>query len=132
MEDLDIEGVFYIYILKYYQKEKERYYVGQTTRLIERLAQHVTGYGSKITRKHPPCALVHLEVVNTRRLALKREGSLMATFNKNRPFTFRLPEEFYELFYQIVAMNENEDLTKKIMGHPYIELPLIDWSKYSI
>jgi hypothetical protein len=31
-----------------------------------------------------------------------------------------------------VAMKDNEDLARKIMGHQYIELPIIDWSKYNI
>jgi len=131
-DDIDAEGLFYIYILRCCPWDGKIYYVGQTSRLIERLVQHLTRRGAKATRKYPPCALVHLEVVNTRRLALKREGSLMATLNRNRPFTFRLPEEFSELFYQIVAMKDNEDLARKIMGHQYIELPIIDWSKYNI
>jgi putative endonuclease len=134
-ENIDTKGTFYIYILKCCN---DKYYVGQTKHLINRMYQHITGNASKFTKINLPCALIHLEVADTRRMALKREGSLMKIVNNNRPFNYNLPNEYSDLFYRIMAMVSDKDLTKNPVWseetinacHEFIDIPVIDWDNH--
>ena len=60
----------YLYVLKL---EHDKYYVGITSRVSERLTQHMQGEGAKWTKLHPPREIVHLAPFATRNLALVAE-----------------------------------------------------------
>jgi len=62
--------MFYVYIL--YSKELDRYYIGQTENLDERIFRH-TNSGSKSTKAANDWVLKHQEKFNTRSEAVRRE-----------------------------------------------------------
>ena len=64
---------FYTYIL--YSEKLDRYYVGSTGNLEERLTYHNSGY-SKYTKKGLPWRLVYQEVFDTRSKAVRRESAI--------------------------------------------------------
>jgi putative endonuclease len=63
----------YVYIL---QSADRRYYVGYTTDLQRRMAEHQRGEGAKFTRGFGFAALLYHENYGTRSEALKREAEL--------------------------------------------------------
>ena len=65
--------MFYLYIL--YSKSKERYYVGQTNDLFNRLDRHNKGY-VKSTKPYAPWDLVYNEEFTSRSEAMKRENQI--------------------------------------------------------
>lgn len=75
-------------------------YVGQTSHLVQRIANHIVGNGSSYTKKYRPSKLIHLETQTTRKLERDRE-----IFNAIRRGAFKpnLPIEFEDFFYRIVA-----------------------------
>ena len=65
--------MFYVYIL--YSKELDRYYIGQTENLNDRLFRH-TNSGSKSTKAANDWLLKYKEEFNTRSEAMKREAEI--------------------------------------------------------
>ena len=65
--------VFYTYIL--YSEKLNRYYVGSTGNLEERLTYHNSGY-AKYTQKGVPWILVYEEEYSTRTEAVRREMAI--------------------------------------------------------
>ncbi|MBZ9627431.1 GIY-YIG nuclease family protein [Psychroflexus sp. CAK57W] len=65
--------MFYVYVL--YSFKFDRYYVGMTERLKERLSEHNQG-NTKSTKAFVPWIIVHQEVFETRLLARSREKYL--------------------------------------------------------
>ena len=65
--------MFYVYIL--YSKELDRYYIGQTENLDERIFRH-TNSGSKSTKAANDWELKHQEAFNTRSEAVRRETEI--------------------------------------------------------
>ena len=61
---------YFVYIL--YSESTDRYYVGQTQNLEERLERHNTGR-NKSTKSGIPWMIVHFEVLPDRSTALARE-----------------------------------------------------------
>ena len=51
-------------------------YTGISTDISRRIAEHVSGKGSKYLRSRSPLKLVHSEVFRTRGRALKREAEI--------------------------------------------------------
>ncbi len=62
-----------VYIL--YSKKADRYYIGQTSELENRLRRHNRG-GSSYTKSGTPWKLVYREKFETRSEAMKREKKL--------------------------------------------------------
>jgi len=52
------------------------FYVGYTTDVPRRVAEHDAGEGAKYTRGRTPVRLVHREAYETRSMALRREHEL--------------------------------------------------------
>jgi putative endonuclease len=65
--------MFYVYIL--YSKELDRFYIGQTENLDDRLYRH-TNSGSKSTKMANDWVLKHKEEFQTRNEAVRREWQL--------------------------------------------------------
>ena len=65
--------MFYVYIL--YSQSLDRYYVGQTENLNDRIFRH-TNSGSKSTKAANDWGLKHKEEFNSRSEALKRESEI--------------------------------------------------------
>lgn len=72
-------AVFHVYILKC---AEGAYYVGQTAHILSRLMKHFSNRGADLTKARPPVALVYLEVVPSREVALFREGELVRHLRK--------------------------------------------------
>jgi putative endonuclease len=66
-------GTFYVYILK--SKSDDRYYIGQTSNLRERVSKHNRGQ-VKSTKSRIPLDLIYFEEFKTRREAMHREWYL--------------------------------------------------------
>ncbi len=77
--------MFYVYIL--YSLVADRYYIGQTSNLEERLQRHNNG-GNKYTKFGIPWKLMYKEGFDTREEAMKREKKLKSA--KNREYLRRL------------------------------------------
>ena len=67
--------MYYIYIIK---SSSDRYYVGSTEDVEERLAQHNSGTYQGWTRRNSGWRVVYSEEYATRREALIREKSIKA------------------------------------------------------
>ena len=65
--------MFFIYIL--YSNTYERYYIGQTNDLSNRLRRHNSGY-VRSTKYYTPWELAYFEEFETRAEAMKRESEL--------------------------------------------------------
>ena len=61
---------YFVYIL--YSQKTDRYYVGQTQNLEERLERHNSGR-NKSTKPGIPWIIVHFELLSDRSAALERE-----------------------------------------------------------
>ena len=68
-------GACFVYVIATLDEDKPRTYVGWTTDLERRLAQHNTGKGAKSTRGRT-WALIHTERFKTRGEAMSREWHL--------------------------------------------------------
>lgn len=64
---------FFVYILKC---RDGTFYTGQTSRLPERIIDHMRGEGARYTRGRLPVVLVHAEEYPTRGEAMKRENQI--------------------------------------------------------
>jgi len=105
IKDKDRKGKFYVYILRCCN---DKYYVGETEHLINRLYAHISGGGAKFIKRHPPCELVHLEFYNTYSEACFIEILLRKMVNDGW-LDFKLPDEYGELFYRIIAFASPAD-----------------------
>ena len=65
--------MFYVYIL--YSESSDKYYIGHTNDLIDRLARHNRG-GNKYTSKGQPLKLVYSEEFLSKELAYSRERQI--------------------------------------------------------
>ncbi|HEX5167895.1 MAG TPA: GIY-YIG nuclease family protein [Cyclobacteriaceae bacterium] len=65
---------YYIYIL--YSSSCDKYYVGHTDSLGDRLGQHNAGQGDSFTRLCLPWSMVYHEVFPDRSSAMKREREI--------------------------------------------------------
>jgi len=74
-----ISRMYYIYIL--YSNSYDKYYIGQTSDLVRRLAQHNDGE-EKSTKSYVPWGLKYTEKYQTRSEALRRERFLKNQRNK--------------------------------------------------
>ena len=52
------------------------FYTGYTKNLDERTRLHVTGNGARYTRMHKPKQVAHVEVLDSRSKAMKREKTI--------------------------------------------------------
>ena len=77
--------MFYIYII--YSKDVDKYYVGQTDNIEERLVSHRSGI-SKYTSIANDWILVHAESFETRNEAIRRENEIKK--KKSRKYIDRL------------------------------------------
>lgn len=73
MRDFSFYNMFYVYII--YSKELDRYYIGHTENLDDRIFRH-TNSGSKSTKAVSDWVLKHKEKFNTRSEAMKRESEI--------------------------------------------------------
>lgn len=107
-------GEYYIYILRCCD---EKFYVGLTQHIVQRIYQHIVGSGAKFTQKHKPCELVHLSFTNNYKHAANVEAELTRFVNAGWR-GFILPEQYCELFYRIYAMcsRDDKDLMASIDG----------------
>jgi putative endonuclease len=72
--------MYYVYVL---QSERDnRYYIGQTNNVDERLQRHNNGEVQS-TRNRRPLVLIHKEKFETRRDAMKREKYLKSLKSGN-------------------------------------------------
>jgi putative endonuclease len=67
--------MFWVYIL--YSEKTDRYYVGQTNNITDRLERHNEGR-NKATKAGMPWVLVHTETYGTRSEAVQRETQIKA------------------------------------------------------
>ncbi len=65
--------MFYVYII--FSKALDRYYIGHTQNLSERIFRH-TNSGSKYTKIATDWVLMYQETFNTRSEAMKRESEI--------------------------------------------------------
>ena len=59
-------------------------YTGYTVDLERRLAQHMSGKGSRFTRSHLPVMIVHKESYRTKRDAMRREIAIKRLSRKRK------------------------------------------------
>jgi len=78
---LDLERIcmFYVYIL--YSSKYDRYYIGQTNDLKQRMYRHYYGY-VRSTRPYLPMKLVYSESYASRGEAMRRETELKSRKSK--------------------------------------------------
>lgn len=70
-------GLFWVYMLEMLGKNnKKAYYIGYTSNLIKRIAQHKSGKGARYTKGKKIIKLVYTESYSTRSEAMKREIAL--------------------------------------------------------
>ncbi len=67
-------GMYHVYLL--YSSSSDRYYVGYTTDLAQRVSEHNSGSGARWTRGKGPWALVYYEYFDSESEARKREVSI--------------------------------------------------------
>ena len=73
---------FWVYIL---ECRGGTYYCGQTSRLPERILEHMAGKGAKYTRgKRMPCKLCYAKDYPTRGEAMKRERQIKRMSRKQK------------------------------------------------
>jgi putative endonuclease len=65
-----MKTAYYVYILRC---ADDTFYTGITTEMERRLKEHNQGIGAKYTRNRRPVSLVHVEEVEDRSTATKRE-----------------------------------------------------------
>src|SRR5438046_486694 len=65
--------MYFVYVL--YSRQLDRYYVGQTDNIEERLQSHLSGI-SKYTSSAKDWTIVHHESFQTREEAIKRENEI--------------------------------------------------------
>ncbi|SHJ47992.1 type I restriction enzyme, R subunit [Tangfeifania diversioriginum] len=70
---------YYVYVL---ECENDSYYIGQTSDLIKRWGQHISGQGAKWTKIHKPIRIVHYEIFPGREEAVAREKELKTGFGR--------------------------------------------------
>lgn len=73
-EGSELKSVWFIYLIQ--SSVTGRLYTGISTDPEARLQKHNTGKGAKATRAGRPWALVHLEQVETKGEALRREAAI--------------------------------------------------------
>ncbi len=66
--------MYFTYVI--YGSKLDRYYVGSTQNLEQRLLRHNRGDGSRYTRKGTPWILYYSEEYATRQLAVAREQEI--------------------------------------------------------
>ena len=71
--------VYYLYIL--YSNRSDRYYIGQTNNLEDRLRRHNLGY-VRSTKAHKPWELVYKETYQSRAESMARETYLKSLKSK--------------------------------------------------
>ena len=71
--------MFYAYVVK--SESSDRYYIGSTKDLTQRIGQHNSGM-SKSTRAHRAWRLVHSESFDTRAKAIRRETEIKSWKNR--------------------------------------------------
>ena len=72
-------ALFFVYVLR--SEKRDRYYIGSTQDVAQRLAQHNAGM-MKGTRGLRPWRLVHAEAWETRAQARQREGQIKSWKNR--------------------------------------------------
>ena len=100
------KGKYHVYVLRCCD---DRYYVGESGNIIERLYDHICRNGAVFTKKHPPCELVHLELINNYSDACKMEIKVRKMVADGWR-DFYLPSGYEELFYRIMAFASSNDL----------------------
>jgi len=88
---------YFVYIL--YSQKNDRYYVGQTQNLEERMERHNCGR-NKSTKSGIPWSLVHLEVVTDRSAALTKERHIKNLGSKR--------------YLNIMTKDDDKDLLDKL------------------
>lgn len=73
---------YWVYILKC--GSNETFYTGQTSRLSERILEHMQGKGARYTRGRLPVALVYAEEQPTRGDAMRRENQIKKMSRKQK------------------------------------------------
>ena len=63
--------MYYVYIL--YSEKSDRYYIGYTERLHERIKEHNDRKSSHFTSKFKPWKMVYFEIYVDKSMATKRE-----------------------------------------------------------
>jgi len=77
--DCDRKSMYYVYIL--YSSNYDRYYIGQTNDLKQRVSRHSSGY-VRSTRHYLPMKLVYSESYASRAEAMRRETELKSKKSK--------------------------------------------------
>jgi len=72
---------FFVYIL---ECAGGTFYTGQTSRLPERIIDHMRGEGARYTRGRLPVVLVHAEEYPTRGEVMKRENQIKRMSRKQK------------------------------------------------
>ena len=70
---------YYTYVI---ECEDGSLYVGQTSNLINRWEQHITGQGAAWTKRHKPVRIIHHEIFPSREEAVKREKELKTGYGR--------------------------------------------------
>lgn len=73
--------MWYLYILRL---SDDSLYTGITKDIERRIQQHEEGNGSKYVRSRLPCELVHVEKMEDRSEALKREAEIKSWRKKKK------------------------------------------------
>jgi len=84
--------MYYVYILKSYKKD--RYYIGCTSEIKKRLAEHNNGK-TKSTKPYIPWRLIYKEYFTDKRAAFRREWHL------KHPGGFLEKKEIIKLFGEV-------------------------------
>ena len=72
---------FWVYIL---ECRDGSFYTGQTSRLSQRILEHIKGQGSRYTRGRKPCRLCYTEQYKTRGDAMRRELEIKKLSHKQK------------------------------------------------
>jgi putative endonuclease len=72
MERLFLE-LYYVYIV---QCEDDSFYTGYSKDIESRMKHHKEGKGARYTKMHKPERLVYVEIVDSRKVAMRRERQI--------------------------------------------------------
>jgi type I restriction enzyme R subunit len=70
---------YYVYVI---ECADGSLYIGQTSDLLRRWEQHISGKGSDWTKSHKPVRIIHYEIFPSREEAIKREKELKTEFGR--------------------------------------------------
>ena len=73
--------MYYTYMIRC---EDNSIYTGITNNVEKRFNNHINGKGAKYTKSHKPKAIVYVDILENKSLALKEEYRIKKTLNRSK------------------------------------------------